>query len=90
MVNNTDNIYYCTKNQVHGLCVGGDMVILFFGSFHAKIAISAHFWEFIFFLGFSDFLGFFFEFTFLVFMDFRILWFLGCFLGFFWIFYSFF
>ena len=22
------NIYYCIKNQVHGLCVGGDMTIL--------------------------------------------------------------
>ena len=24
------NIYHCTKHQVRGLCVGGDMVILFF------------------------------------------------------------
>ena len=33
-------IYYCTKNQVHGLCVAGDMVILFVGSFHGKMIIS--------------------------------------------------
>ena len=26
-----DNSFSCTKNQVHGLCVGGDMSILFFG-----------------------------------------------------------
>ena len=25
----TNNIFYSTKNQVNGLCVGGDMVILF-------------------------------------------------------------
>ena len=37
---NTDNIYYCTKNQVRGLGVGGDMVILFFGLFHDKMTIS--------------------------------------------------
>ena len=29
-----------TKNQVRGLCVGGDMIILFFGSFHGKMTIS--------------------------------------------------
>ena len=29
MVKDADNIYYCTKNQVRGLCVGGDMAILF-------------------------------------------------------------
>ena len=28
MVKDADNIYYCTKNQVRGLCVGGDMAIL--------------------------------------------------------------
>ena len=28
MRKDADNIYYCTKNQVRGLCVGGDMVIL--------------------------------------------------------------
>ena len=32
-VKDTDNIYYSTKNQVRGLCVGGDMAILFFGDF---------------------------------------------------------
>ena len=26
-------IFYRTKNQVRGLCVGGDMAILFFGDF---------------------------------------------------------
>ena len=30
MVKDAANIYYCTKNQVGGLCVGGDIVILFF------------------------------------------------------------
>ena len=29
-VKDTDNIVYSTKNQVRGLCVGGDLVILFF------------------------------------------------------------
>ena len=29
----TENICYSTKNQGRGLCVGGDMTILFFGSF---------------------------------------------------------
>ena len=33
MVKDTDNIYYSTKNEVRGLCVGGDMVILFFCHF---------------------------------------------------------
>ena len=28
-VKDTDNIYYSTKNQVRGLCVGGDITILF-------------------------------------------------------------
>ena len=32
-VKDTDNTYYSTKNQVRGLCVGGDMAILFFGNF---------------------------------------------------------
>ena len=27
------SIFYRTKNQVRGLCVGGDMSILFFGDF---------------------------------------------------------
>ena len=31
-IKDTDNIFYSTKNQVRGLCVGGDMVILFFFS----------------------------------------------------------
>ena len=32
MVKDADNIYYmyCAKNQVRGLCAGGDMVIIFF------------------------------------------------------------
>ena len=29
MVKDADNIYYCTKNLVRGLCVGRDMAILF-------------------------------------------------------------
>ena len=29
MVKDAGNTYYCTKNHVRGLCVGGDMVILF-------------------------------------------------------------
>ena len=29
-VKGTDNIFHSTKNQVRGLCVGGDIVILFF------------------------------------------------------------
>ena len=33
MVKDNDNIYYCTKNHVRGLCVGGDMAISFFGDF---------------------------------------------------------
>ena len=28
MVKDADNIYYCTKNQMRGFCVGGDMVRL--------------------------------------------------------------
>ena len=28
IIKDADNIYYCTKNQVRGLCVGGDMAIL--------------------------------------------------------------
>ena len=31
-VNDTDNIYYSTKNQVRELCVGGDMTIVFLAS----------------------------------------------------------
>ena len=40
MVKNADNIYYSTKNQVRGLCVGGDMVILFYGLFYGEMTIS--------------------------------------------------
>ena len=40
MVKDVDNIYYCAKNQGHGLCVGGDIIILFFGLFHGKMTIS--------------------------------------------------
>ena len=29
MIKDADNIYYCTKYQVRGLCVGGDTVILY-------------------------------------------------------------
>ena len=29
-IKDADIIFYSTKNQVRGLCVGGDMVILFF------------------------------------------------------------
>ena len=32
-VEDNGNIIYYAKNQVHGLCVGGDMVILFISSF---------------------------------------------------------
>ena len=32
-VKDTNNIYYSTKNQLRGLCVGGDMAIVFFGNF---------------------------------------------------------
>ena len=32
-------VYHCTKNQGLVLCVDGDMVILFFGSFHGKMTI---------------------------------------------------
>ena len=39
MITDFDNIYYCNKNQVGGLCVGGDMVILFVGLFHGKMNI---------------------------------------------------
>ena len=39
-ITDADNIYYCTKNQMRGLFVGGDMDILFFGSFHGKMTIS--------------------------------------------------
>ena len=28
MIKDAARIYYCTKNQVRGLCVGGDIVIL--------------------------------------------------------------
>ena len=31
---------WLVKNQVRRLCVGGDMVILFFGSFYGKMIIS--------------------------------------------------
>ena len=27
-IKDADNIYYCTKNQVRGFCVGGDIVML--------------------------------------------------------------
>ena len=30
VVKDADNIFYSAKNQVHGLCVDADMVILFF------------------------------------------------------------
>ena len=40
VVKDTGNIFYCTQNQVSGLCAGGDMIILFFGLFHGKMAIS--------------------------------------------------
>ena len=40
MVKDTDNIYYCTKNQAREFCVDRDMVILFVGSFHGKMTIS--------------------------------------------------
>ena len=40
MLKYADNLYYCTKNQVCRLCVGGDMAILVFGSFHGKMTIS--------------------------------------------------
>ena len=39
MVKAAGNTYYGTKNQVRGLWVGGDMVILCVGSFHNKMAI---------------------------------------------------
>ena len=42
MVKYADNMYYCTNNQGHGLCVRGDMVILFFDLFHGKIYSPAH------------------------------------------------
>ena len=34
MVKDADNIYYCIKNHGRGLCVGGEMLIFLFGSFH--------------------------------------------------------
>ena len=40
MVKDTRNIFYCTKNEMRGFCVGRDMVILFFGSFHGKMTIT--------------------------------------------------
>ena len=39
MDKDADYIYYYTKNQVRGLCVGEDIVILFFASFHGKMTI---------------------------------------------------
>ena len=39
LVKGNGNIYYCSKNQVRGWCVGGDMVILLFGLFHGKMTI---------------------------------------------------
>ena len=48
MVKDADNISYCTKNQVCGLCVGGDMIILFLVGSMVKwpcISVYAHdFW----------------------------------------------
>ena len=42
MIKDADNIYYCTKYQVRGLCVGGDMLILFIRSIHDEMIISPH------------------------------------------------
>ena len=39
IIKDADNIYYCTKNQVRGLCLGGNMVIIFFGSFLGEMTI---------------------------------------------------
>ena len=41
-VKNTDNIYYSTKNQVRGLCVGGDLVILCFCHFTEFVQNGPH------------------------------------------------
>ena len=40
MVKDAENIYCCTENQVRGLCVGGDMVILHLNERYNKMTTS--------------------------------------------------